>query len=61
MNHATPIIILLLALWLCVTFIIWAAPRALALAVVLTGEIVTFLFRCAHEVYDQRQWARGST
>ena len=55
MKPTTPILILLLALWLCVTFILWAAPRVLALTVALTGEIVMFLFECAYEVYSDRK------
>ena len=60
MNHANPILIVLLALWLCIAFLMWAAPRFIALTIALTGEIVTFLIECAHEVYNSRQF-RGAT
>ena len=43
MNHATPAFLLLL----CIAFILWAIPRALVLAVALTGELVMFLFECS--------------
>ena len=58
MNDTTPILILLLALWLCVTFILWAAPRALTLTIALVGVVVMFLVECAIQLYGQRQMLR---
>lgn len=51
MKPTTPIILLLLILWLIAFQIL---PRVLALTIALTGELVMFLFRCTYEVYGQR-------
>lgn len=56
MNHATPALIL----WLILSFILWALPRALTLAVALTGEVMMFLFECAVEVYGQGRRATAA-
>ena len=55
MNHATPAILLLLILAL----FLQALPRALAMAVALTGEVVVFLLECGEQLYSEGQQLRA--
>ena len=51
MNHAKPIIILLLILWL-IAFQVF--PRVLGCALAIIGGLTLFLVYCAQEVYGER-------
>jgi|GEM_PF-2999133 len=55
MNHAKPIIIILLILWL-IAFQVF--PRVLAAAIAIAGQLFLFFAECAIQLYGQRQMLR---
>ena len=55
MNHAKPIIIILLILWI-IAFQVF--PRILAAAIAIAGQLFLFFVECAIQLYGQRQMLR---
>ena len=55
MKPTTPIIILLLILWLIAFQVL---PRVLAAAIAIAGQLFLFFVECAIQLYGQRQMLR---